>query len=863
MPGAACKKTNLISPRRSPRLKNIHVIYGEHSETNYPTLGPVKTEVIDLEEIASPSNPEFNDDSVGDEDFQNVSLKDLRAQCKAKNRRALKVDSERPDFKNQRQCGKRNLEDEVPKEEVDLDEPIIAFRQKRQKTSPTKSNRTMGKPISLNAVKLQDTTLRREETEPIKLPPLEVTSHDSMSTAEKMERSAADVKHSTIAAGNTEEIVGENILYAEMENTPLSTGAVISGRSPDIFCEIKTEDEDIYSDEQVGVSSPGKDSFQDSFAELHREPIEYDGCQQHSGVIPQPIELKDVSDDSCELANSIKAYCLDDIILQNKTNDSLSSLDITDEMSNCHKTSGNITNLDEDKSSVVNDYLVCSVNMSCEDHIDIDEYWYPRDLHGSTLESTKTIESSTDQCNAEVGSPSVVIQSDLCGSAESNFTSLAEVVQMKADGQFDSLVQHSVGTKDVLPIDVGHATIDCTLAFNKTLDSVKAANFTTQDGRLESIVYDALNNHAQRKSTETETPVGVSGAAIISSPFVSEGTDREPTGSKAPHGGQLLLPCVTEWLSKDTDQLKVTVDDDICKTNSDQGSREQFGLQPQLLQSCSDLDKVCVTSESSSPEETQEMPAGSLDSTAASLDTDGQSEKLQPFIDEGALEEHAPKKLLSKRKIMSPTSQEKLCSALTGIDLCGVQRLKRKILLEDCGKTRRPNGRSSLSPTSKGILKGTESPSPQKTTCTCMKAASVILDAEKAVEFSQRQMHDIENIASKLMRSLNHMRSIVDGNLLSESHSLLPTFNTAEIRAASEDALEVERTTRKWLTIMNKDCNRFCKILRLAGKKAVSHSEVPRKRKKITFADETGGKLCHVKMFTDGQNSLLSECHSE
>uniref|UniRef100_A0A0E0KG20 Uncharacterized protein n=1 Tax=Oryza punctata TaxID=4537 RepID=A0A0E0KG20_ORYPU len=869
MPGAVFKKTNLIPPRRSPRLKNIHVVYDEDSETNYPTLGPVKTEVIDLEEIASPSTPEFNDDSVGDkvgdQDFQNVSLKDLRAQCKAKNRRALKIDSEGPDFKNQRQCGKRNFEDEVPKEEVDLDEPIIAFRQKRQKTSPTKSNKTMGKPTSLNAVKLQDTTLRRLETERMKLAPLEVTSYDSMSTAEKLERTAPDVKHSTIVAGNTEEIVGENILYAEMENAPLSTGAVMSGRSPDILCEIKTEDEGIYSDEQVGVSNSGKASFQHSFAELHREPIEYDGCQQHSGVIPQPIELKDVSDDSCELANSIKAYCLDGIILQNKTNDSFSSLDITDEMRNCHKTSGNITNLDKDKSSVVNDYLVCSVNMSCEDHIDIDEYWYPRVLHGSTLESTKTIESSsTDQCNAEVGSPSVVIQSDLCGSAENNFTSLAEVVQMKADGQFDSLVQLSVGTKDILlHMDVGHATKDCTFAFDKTLGSVKAANFTTQDGWLESIVYDALNNHAQRKSTETETPVGVSGAAIISSPLVSEGTDGDPTGSKAPHGGQLLLPCVTEWLSKDTDQLKVTVDDDICKTNSDQGSREQFGLQPQLLQSCSDLDKVCVTSESSNPEEKQEMPAGSLDSTAASLDTDEQSEKLQPFTDEGALEEHAPKKLLSKRKIMSPTSQEKLCNALTGIDLCGVQRLKRKKLLQDCGKARRPNGRSSLSPTSKGILKATESPSPQKTTCTCMKASSVFLDAEKAVEFSQRQMHDIENIASKLMRSLKHMKSIVDGSLLSESHSLLPTFNTAEIRAASEDALEVERTTRKWLTIMNKDCNRFCKILTLAGKKAVSHSEVPRKRKKITFADETGGKLCHVKMFNDGQNSLLSERQSE
>ena len=34
-----------------------------------------------------------------------------------------------------------------------------------------------------------------------------------------------------------------------------------------------------------------------------------------------------------------------------------------------------------------------------------------------------------------------------------------------------------------------------------------------------------------------------------------------------------------------------------------------------------------------------------------------------------------------------------------------------------------------------------------------------------------------------------------------------------QIRSASEDALEVEKTTRKWLSIMNKDCNRFCKIL--------------------------------------------------
>ena len=58
----------------------------------------------------------------------------------------------------------------------------------------------------------------------------------------------------------------------------------------------------------------------------------------------------------------------------------------------------------------------------------------------------------------------------------------------------------------------------------------------------------------------------------------------------------------------------------------------------------------------------------------------------------------------------------------------------------------------------------------------------MVLDTEKAVEFSQRQMHDIENIAGKLIRSLKHMKSIVGESLLSEAYSLVPNFNTAEVR---------------------------------------------------------------------------------
>jgi hypothetical protein len=104
----------------------------------------------------------------------------------------------------------------------------------------------------------------------------------------------------------------------------------------------------------------------------------------------------------------------------------------------------------------------------------------------------------------------------------------------------------------------------------------------------------------------------------------------------------------------------------------------------------------------------------------------------------------------------------------------------------------------------------------------------------------------------------------------------------------------VEKTTRKWLMIMNKDCNRFCKILvciylflrlefhvgflesevisfmailnfklqTLAKKNDVSAQQAPRKQRKITFADEAGGKLCHVKLFKVGSTSL-SECQSD
>jgi hypothetical protein len=125
---------------------------------------------------------------------------------------------------------------------------------------------------------------------------------------------------------------------------------------------------------------------------------------------------------------------------------------------------------------------------------------------------------------------------------------------------------------------------------------------------------------------------------------------------------------------------------------------------------------------------------------------------------------------------------------------------EKKIHLEDCDRNRQTLPHTTnrqdqsvvstdrkikdrtLSSASKGVLKSTESQSPQLTTCACMRRSSALLDPRKVVEFSERQMHDIENIAANLIRSLKQMRSIVDESLSSEALALLPNVNSAEVR---------------------------------------------------------------------------------
>ncbi|KAI4968155.1 hypothetical protein ZWY2020_005267 [Hordeum vulgare] len=789
--------STLRRPAKFKKTRVISDIYSDSYELDLTTLKPVKTEMIDSEQVASPSP------NLGEQDVHNASLMDLKARCKAKNKKAPKTISEESGTKNRSQCG--DFGDERLKEEVDLDEPLIALKQKKEKIPPRKAKGKMDASSSPHATKPVDTSPKRDEISHVQHFLFESTLHDP--TTEKLETRTVDQEHCRIAIEHNEEVVGEDICCAEMENAVFHTRDHLS-------------------------------------VVLHQFPIEDNGCGQQPGFITQPIE-QDVSDAKAHLHDNVEQKVMDH---------RFSSLDPIDQVCNHQRSLDDTSISDVNKSSVGNELPLSSVSRSCDDHTDNNEYKYPEIVQVNTSESIKPVEESSpiDELTADVRCTLVVMQPDSCGSTDKICTSFEEVVQMPVEVQPDSLVCHDVKTKDILlHMNVEQAAIGYSFSYDKTLDLAHTANFGAQDGQLENVVYDALNNHVQQECSETKTSVGVPDTVVILSP---------PTVANVSHDGHLLLANMDES-SKDMNQQSGRMNVDICRSVDDQEPREAYVVQHKSFQACVNMDKTgCAISDSfSNPEETQKISAEASSSTPTCLGTDGQTRASEFIIDEGSIEVHTPKKLLSKRKTMSPTCQEKFCNAWTGIDLYGVQRPKTKINLEDRSMLttdRKLKNRTSSSFTSKGVVKSTESQSPQ------LGSSSVLLDTEKVVDFSQRQMHDIENIAANLISSLKHMRSLVNETLSSEAHSLLPSFNTAEMRAASENAIDVERTTRKWLTIMNKDCNRFCKILTLDGKKAVPHPQVPRKRRKITFADEAGGTLCYVKVFSDGQTSP-SACQGE
>nr|XP_043637443.1 uncharacterized protein LOC122608406 [Erigeron canadensis] len=261
-----------------------------------------------------------------------------------------------------------------------------------------------------------------------------------------------------------------------------------------------------------------------------------------------------------------------------------------------------------------------------------------------------------------------------------------------------------------------------------------------------------------------------------------------------------------------------------------------------------------------------------------------------------------PERLHSARKAISPNSQEKLCTAMKSGDILddidqykcneklnfgdqaenkfsttisdvdnelnlhpqqGRQRIQNKVVIssKDLLKRLRSNKKGSppksLPP--KNCLDGPRqcrSLPRFSTGCTSIEGCS-----ESAIAFSQRQMRDIETLASKLMSELNSMKNIVQDKLLYEAYRSTSLKNEAdEVASAIKSATKTEEAAKKWLSMMARDCNRFCKIMKLNEDTETSASNstlgstnqqkpLQKERKKISFADEAGGTLCDIKVY--------------
>jgi hypothetical protein len=148
-------------------------------------------------------------------------------------------------------------------------------------------------------------------------------------------------------------------------------------------------------------------------------------------------------------------------------------------------------------------------------------------------------------------------------------------------------------------------------------------------------------------ASKNKSYVGLPDTTVIQSSLI-DFTDNCPEDKKA-LDDKISPPNNVDWPYK----LNSTIDYGISRSiNNDEGSEEELVPQHQLYQSCSDkFNLSSVMPEISNAEESKKLSAGDQNSSATSLETDGRIQKPEFFVDEESIEEHAPKVLLSKRKV--------------------------------------------------------------------------------------------------------------------------------------------------------------------------------------------------------------------
>uniref|UniRef100_A0A0A0LP96 Uncharacterized protein n=2 Tax=Cucumis sativus TaxID=3659 RepID=A0A0A0LP96_CUCSA len=328
------------------------------------------------------------------------------------------------------------------------------------------------------------------------------------------------------------------------------------------------------------------------------------------------------------------------------------------------------------------------------------------------------------------------------------------------------------------------------------------------------------------------------------------------------HGAEV---CLTENSYKD----ELVVDDErsiptesTCDSNLSPDHGKCISTNP-ISDRNSGSDQHLVSDDECPAKERQPQMSDCFDSernTSPNSHLDGSVDKFNQFEEP----KRHPTRLLSTRTTISPTSQERLSKAMKSMRLhdkeyktYGVkpylkQTKYRVGAAEECDQTKQVHSDIYQE---KNIRKSKKR-SFHSSSTTKVPQATVQNCSESAIAFTQRQMQDIECLALKLTTQLKSMKAIVEDRLHVEGNkSTSFKFNADEVRTAIADATKAETSAKKWISIMSRDCNRFCKIMNTAEHNSnVSPVATQKAKRKVTFADEAGGKLCEVRLFEDDVN---------
>ncbi|EOA23551.1 hypothetical protein CARUB_v10016745mg [Capsella rubella] len=238
---------------------------------------------------------------------------------------------------------------------------------------------------------------------------------------------------------------------------------------------------------------------------------------------------------------------------------------------------------------------------------------------------------------------------------------------------------------------------------------------------------------------------------------------------------------------------------------------------------------------------------------------------------------HQPEKLLSGRKTLSPTSQAKLrkemehpdspekrnkkskgklyfssqnshrilkAQGLDNIDRVEIIPSTKQAIQKAKNNTRQAKYQRATNKFPRRDTQATKA-QPFSTGCNSIQVCS-----QKAIAFSQGQMRDFQCVAARLTKELKSMRKITKRCLQAESNTAnMSDRNLDEVKTVIGNAEKTEESCKKWLSMIERDCNRFCKLMGMVKEDAPATENIVQKKKKIKFADDAGGDLCQVKVF--------------